>query len=116
MPTINSICIGSQWEQLDYTLLTAPKNDIFLVHPEIDSNNLNNIVLDGKNITLTPHGCGVRMNNPEDKIEYFEGEIKIGNNIYKSEENVRIGVDVAVRTNGMTHGELDNHIEKIFVK
>ena len=48
MPTINSICIGSQWEQLDYTLLTAPKNDIFLVHPEIDSNNLNNIVLDGK--------------------------------------------------------------------
>ena len=56
------------------------------------------------------------MNNPEDKIEYFECWIKIGNNIYKSEENVRIGVDVAVRTNGMSHGELDNHIEKIFFK
>ena len=41
MPTINSICIGCQWEQLDYTLLTAPGNDIFLVHPDLNSNNQN---------------------------------------------------------------------------
>lgn len=113
MPTINSVCIGSQWEQLDYTLLTAPGNDVFLVHPEIDSNNLNSINLDGKNVTLTPHGCGVRMNNPEDEIEYFDGGIKIGDNFYKSGESVNIGVDVSVRTKGMTTDELDNHIQKI---
>ena len=113
MPTINSVCIGSQWEQLDYTLLTAPGNDVFLVHPEIDSNNSNSIVLDSKRITLTPHGCGVRMNNPEDEIEYFEGGIKIGNNIYRTGENVNIGVDVSVRTKGMTADELGRHIQKI---
>ena len=113
MPTINSICIGSQWEQIDYTLLTAPGNDVFLVHPEINSNNLNSIILEGKSMTLTPHGCGVRMNNPEDKIEYFEGGIKIGDNTYKIGESVNIGVDVSVRTKGMTPDELDSHIQNI---
>ena len=116
MPTINSICIGSQWEQLNYTLLTAPGNDIFLVHPKINSNNENSVILNGQNITLTPHGCGVRMNNPEDKIEYYDGGIKIGDNTYKIGESVNIGVDVSVRTKGMTHDELDNHIQNILSK
>lgn len=116
MPTINSVCIGCQWEQLDYTLLTAPGNAVFLVHPEINPNNKNNINLNGKNITLTPHGCGVRMNNPRDKIEYFNGGLKIGDNIYKIGESVNIGVDVSVRTKGMTNDELDNHINNILSK
>ena len=113
MPTINSVCIGSQWEQLDYTLLTAPGNDVFLVHPEIDSSKLNSIVLNGKKMILTPHGCGVRMNTIEDKIKYFEGGIKVGNKVYKTGESVNIGMDVSVRTNGMTPDELDSYIQKI---
>ena len=113
MPSINSVCIGSQWEQLDYTLLTAPGNDVFLVHPEINTRYLNNIILDGKNITLSPHGCGVRMNNSKDKIEYFEGGIKIGDNIYNLGESVNIGVDVSVRTSGITNNELDSYIQNI---
>ena len=116
MPTINSVCIGSQWEQLDYTLLTAPGNDVFLVHPEIDPNNENYIDLNGKKMVLTPHGCGVRMNNPEDEIEYFDGGIKIGDNTYKMGESVNIGVDVSVRTKGMKLDELDNHISNILSK
>lgn len=116
MPTINSICIGSQWAQEDYTLLTAPGNDVFLVHPEIDFKNQNSIILDDKNITLTPHGCGVSMNIPTDKIEYFNSGIKIGSNNYKFKESVNIGLDVSVRTKGMTYDELDSHIEEILSK
>ncbi len=116
MPTINSVCIGSQWEQEDYTLLTAPGNDVFLVHPEINLENQNSIIMGGKNITLTPHGCGVRMENSFDKIEYFADEIKIGNNTYRCGKSVNIGLDVSVRTQGMTQDELDNHIENILSK
>ena len=69
MPTNNSICIGSQWEQLDYALLTAPGNAIYLVHPKLNLNNT--FALDNINITLTPHGCGVKMNNSAKKIVQF---------------------------------------------
>ncbi len=113
MPSINAVCVGAQWEQQDYTLLTAPGNDIFLVHPEISSNYRNNIQIDGCKIALTPHGCGVKMNYPDDKIEYFAGGIKIGNHRYQIGESINIGVDVSVRTKGMTNLELDNHINKI---
>lgn len=116
MPTINSVCIGSQWEQTDYTLLTAPGNDIFLVHPNIDKCNQNSVSIDEKNLTLTPHGCGVRMNNSNDNIEYFDGGIRIGDNSYKIGESVNIGVDVSVRTSGMSNSELYNHISDILSK
>ena len=39
MPTKNAICIGCQWEQDNFTLLTAPGNDIYLVHPDLSSKN-----------------------------------------------------------------------------
>ena len=113
MPSINSVCIGSQWEKQYFTLLTAPGNDIFLVHPEINTKNKNNLQLDNKTITLTPHGCGVKMNNPQDKIKYFNGGIQIGDKCYRSGESVDIGVDVSVRTKGMTTQELNNHIKDI---
>ena len=53
------------------------------------------------------------MNNPQDKIEYFDGGIKIGGNSYHIGESVNIGVDVSVRTKGMTNYELNQHIGKI---
>lgn len=112
MPTNNSICIGSQWEQLDYALLTAPGNDIYLVHPKLDLNNT--FKLDNINITLTPHGCGVKMNNSADEIEYIDKEtLKVGNNIFSLGNSVNIGIDVSVRTNGMNKDELDRYILNI---
>ena len=113
MPTINAVCIGTQWEKQNYTLLTAPGNDVFLVHPEINSSCKNYFSLDNRNIILTPHGCGVKMNNPEDKIEYLNDGIKIGNKSYRSGENVNLGVDVTIRTKGMTNAELDQYITQI---
>lgn len=113
MPTINSICIGSQWESSDYTLLTAPSNDIFLVHPEINSNNLNSIDVNDINMTLTPHGCGVRMLDSMDKIVYGNDSVQIGNCEFRVGESVDIGVDVSIRTSEMSKEELDQHIENI---
>ncbi len=112
MPTNNSICIGSQWEQLDYALLTAPGNAIYLVHPKLNLNNT--FALDNINITLTPHGCGVKMNNSADKIEYLDkNTLKVGNNIFSLGNSVNIGIDVSVRTNGMNKEELDTYILNI---
>lgn len=112
MPTNNSICIGSQWEQLDYALLTAPRNAIYLVHPKLNLNNT--FALDNINITLTPHGCGVKMNNSADKIEYLDkNTLKVGNNIFSLGNSVNIGIDVSVRTNGMNEEELDTYILNI---
>lgn len=113
MPLINAICIGTQWEEQNYTLLTAPGNDVFLVRPDSTSNGKNSFWLGNQKITLTPHGCGVKMNRLEDKIEYFNGGIKIGNNQYQIGESVNIGVDVLVRTKGMTNNELDHHVHQI---
>lgn len=112
MPTNNSICIGSQWEQLDYALLTAPGNAIYLVHPKLNLNNT--FALDNINITLTPHGCGVKMNNSADKIEYLDkNTLKVGNNIFSLGNSVNIGIDVSIRTNGMNKEELDTYILNI---
>jgi hypothetical protein len=77
MPTKNAVCIGCQWEQEDFTLLTSPGNDIFLVHPNLV--NKNTINLNNKDITLTPHGCGVMLKNSSDTIQYLDDGILIGN-------------------------------------
>ena len=114
MPTNNAICIGCQWEQEDFTLLTAPGNDIFLVHPEITSNNT--IELNDKKITLTPHGCGVRLNNNTDSINYLNDGIEIGGKYFKKGESINIGNDVSVRTQNMTSQQLQEHINTIMEK
>ena len=111
MPTKNVICIGCQWEQDNFTLLTAPGNDIYLVHPELSSKNT--IKLNDKQITLTPHGCGVMLKNNSDTIEYLDDGILIGNKYFKKGESINIGNDVLVRTNGMHSEQVKQHIEKI---
>lgn len=111
MPTNNAVCIGCQWEQEDFTLLTAPGNDIFLVHPETSSDNT--IQLSGKNITLTPHGCGVRLNNATDRISYSNDGIEIGEKRFKRGQSINIGNDVSVRTSNMSPQQLQEHIDSI---
>ncbi len=111
MPTNNAICIGCQWEQDDFTLLPAPGNDIYLVHPDLSSTNT--LQLRDKPITLTPHGCGVMFKSSSDTIEYLDNGILIGKTSLKKGENINIGNDVLVRTNGMHSEQVKQHIEKI---
>ena len=114
MPANNAVCVGCQWEQDDFTLLTAPGNDIFLVHPDISSNNT--IQLGDKSITLTPHGCGVRLNNPTDSINYCKDGITIGGKYFRSGQSIDIGKDVSVRTLNMSSEQLKEHIDAILKK
>lgn len=111
MPTNNAVCIGCQWEQEDFTLLTAPGNDIFLVHPNVTAPNT--IDLNNKKITLTPHGCGVMLKNSSDTIKYLNDEILIGNKHFKKGVSINIGNDVSVRTNNMDSKHVKQHIETV---
>jgi len=114
MPANNAVCIGCQWEQEDFTLLTAPGNDIFLVHPDLSSDNT--IQLSEKSITLTPHGCGVRLNNPTDSISYCKDGITIGGKHFRNGQSIDIGKDVSVRTLNMTSQQLQEYIKTILKK
>lgn len=114
MPTSNAVCIGCQWEQEDFTLLTAPGNDIFLVHPNLTAKNT--IELSNKQITLTPHGCGVMLKNSSDTIKYLDDGILIGNKHFKKGESINIGNDVAVRTNNMDSKHVKEHIGNVLEK
>lgn len=114
MPTNNAVCIGCQWEQEDFTLLTAPGNDIFLIHPNIDSNNT--IQLNDKSITLTPHGCGVRLNKNTESINYCKDGITIGDRYFRNGKSLDIGKDVSVRTSNMSSEQLKEYIESILRK
>lgn len=114
MPTNNAICIGCQWEQEDFTLLTAPGNDIYLVHPNVSAKNTINV--NNREITLTPHGCGVMLKNSSDTIEYLDDGILIGNKHFKKGQSINIGNDVAVRTKGMNSTSVKQHIETILGK
>ena len=114
MPTSNAICIGCQWEKDDFTLLTAPGNDIYLVHPDVSSENI--IKLQDKQITLMPHGCGVMLKNSNDTIKYLNDGILIGNKYFKKGESIDIGNDVVVRTNGMSEEKVRQHVERVLSK
>lgn len=114
MPVSNAVCIGCQWEQEDFTLLTAPGNDIFLVHPNVTAPNT--IELSNKKITLTPHGCGVMLKNRSDTIKYLDDGILIGNKHFKKGESINIGNDVTVRTKGMNSTSVKQHIDTILEK
>lgn len=111
MPDINAVCIGCQWEQEDFTLLTAPGNDIYLVHPKFTGQNTVN--MNNKEITLTPHGCGTMLKNSSDRIKYLNEGILIGNKYFEKGESINIGNDVLVRTNGMDSTKVKRHIESV---
>lgn len=111
MPNKNSICIGCQWEQEDFTLLTSPGNNIFLVRPDLSKGN--SIDVGDRSITLTPHGCGTMLKNPNDTIEYTSEGLIIGKKIFKQGEKINIGSDVLVRTSNMGEADLEKHISKV---
>lgn len=108
MPLQNAVCIGCQWEKIDFTLLTAPGNDVFLVHPKFDANNAIH-----EKILLTPHGCGVRLKNAADQVTYCNGGIEIGAKFFEKGQSINIGNDVVVRTLGLNAQELRQHVDSI---
>lgn len=114
MPNNNSVCIGCQWEQQDFTLLTAPGNDIYLVHPNLES--VNTIDCKEKRITLTPHGCGTELKNSNDIIKYTSNGIIIGNKFFKKGQSINIGKDVNVRTINMNKKNIENYVQQILNK
>lgn len=116
MPNINSVCIGTQWNNRLYTLLTAPGNNIYLVNPILVKNNDNNFIHNNTNILLTPHGLGVKLVNDNVNIKYVEHGMRIGDKEFSLGESVNIDVDVKIRTHNETREVLDNTINKVLKK
>lgn len=116
MPDINSVCIGTQWNNQLYTLLTAPENNIYLVKPILKENSLNSFIHNNKNMLLSPHGLGVRLINDNVNIKYIEQGMIIGNKRFSLGESVDIDVDVKIRTHNETIEVLDNTVKKLLEK
>lgn len=70
MPNPHSIAIGCQWEKTPYLLLTAPKCPLYLVDPLQGGENVH------ADLTLTPHGLGMRSVEPP-KITYTDEGLKV---------------------------------------
>lgn len=94
MPTEHSICIGCQWKDCMYALLTAPGEDIYFINP-LESKQ-NRFIHDNMNFTLSPHGLGLELPNKKTNIEITRNDIKIENNSFK-EGQLNIDVDIKIR-------------------
>jgi hypothetical protein len=97
MPNNHTVCIGSHWESMPYTLLTAPGRPIFLVKP-------------GKNYDGSPHGFGLAVKHSN--IEFAIDSIKIGNKTFRSGESINIGTD-AINRCASQKDNLDDYVKGI---
>ena len=59
MPTPHSVAIGCQWFPQPYLWLTAPRQSLFLIAPDVD--NRNQTRYDDQDLVLTPHGLGLEL-------------------------------------------------------
>lgn len=116
MPNINSVCVGVQWNNQLYTLLTAPGKNIYLVNPIIDSNGKNRFIHNNKEMLLSTHGLGVKLINDNIDIKYIDKGMVMGNKIFTLGESVNIDVDVKIRTHSESEEALDNIINNILNK
>ena len=89
MPNKNSVCIGVQWKNEIYTLLTAPRKNIYIVEPINSISNKNYV---SKEILLNPHGLGLEIASKNKKIKYLENSFNLGTDNFNSEKNIEIGV------------------------
>lgn len=113
MPNINSVCIGTQWNNRLYTLLTAPGNNIYLVKPIVMKGSANSFIHNDTDMLLTPHGLGVKLVNDDVNITYVEQGMMIGDKKFSLGESVNIDVDVKIRTHNEKREVLDNTINKV---
>lgn len=113
MPSINSVCIGTQWNNRLYTLLTAPGNNIYLVNPIIRENNKNKFIHNDIEMLLSPHGLGVKLINEDVDIKYIDKGMTIGNKTFYLGESVNIDVDVKIRTHNESKEIMNNTIKNV---
>lgn len=109
MPNKNTVCIGVQWQNEKYTLLTAPSKTIYIIDPSKTSGK-NKI---SKDITLSPHGIGLEITSKNKNIEYIENAFKIDGKIFRKGESIEIGIDSKNRGIDSTKEDLENYIRKV---
>lgn len=97
MPNNHTICIGTHWENVPYTLLTAPGKPIYLVEP-------------GEDYEGSPHGLGLAVKNPI--IDFKQNSITIGERTFHCGETINIGKDAFNRCDSDIE-DLDNYIRCI---
>ncbi len=114
MPDINSVCIGCQWKDEIYTLLTANKQDIYIIKPKITTNNTINH--SGKKLTLSPHGLGVQLLNDNVQIRLENEKVALNNKVFIQDNKVDIGIDAKMRGVGIEQSKLDNMIGQVLLK
>lgn len=102
MPNNHTVCIGVQWQNEKYTLLTAPSKNIYIVDP-VPTNKL----------SLSPHGLGLQITNQNTNITYLENAFKIGDKFFNKEHNIEIGIDSKNRGIDCSQKELENYVHKI---
>lgn len=105
MPDINSVCIGCQWKDEIYTLLTANGKNIYIVKPS--NNKKNTIKHNKKKLTLSLHGLGVKLKGDEFKIELKGDSILLNGKKFALGEKINIGSDTLIRASESTPEELD---------
>ena len=111
MPNSNSVCIGVQWKNEIYTLLTAPGKNIYIIEPILSKTNKNYL---SDKIILTPHGLGLEIANEHKEIKYCEDSFMLGNTIFNQDKNIEIGVYTKNRGIDVKNNTFQEIIHPIF--
>lgn len=97
MPNDHTVCIGAQWENKIYTLLTAPGRPIYLIKPT-------------KDFYGSPHGFGLELKHPE--ITYTPNGISFSRKNFSMGESISIGHDAFNRCSA-DPDKLHDYVSKI---
>lgn len=106
MPNESTICIGSQWENKPYTLLTAPGKDIYFMEP---SQVLHH------HLSLSPHGLGVSLPEEMATVKLQANTMTLGNTLFHAGEKIAIDQNVQIRGRYENEEEILQRVNKIQV-
>lgn len=98
IPATNCVCIGCQWENRLYTLLTSPGSNIYLVRPTYDETFLNCFPHQDTELLLSTHGLGVEFTSQNNQIIYQKNSLVIGDKTFQIGDKVNIDTDTKIRT------------------
>lgn len=112
MPNQNSICIGTQWNNERYTLLTAPGKTIYIIDPVKDMNKNNCFTHCSEDFVLSPHGLGVEFNG-KSNLELSSNNMLIGNKLFEKGNSINIGHDAKIRGINETKIQVEDKIQNI---
>lgn len=106
MPNESTICIGSQWENEPYTLLTAPGKDIYFMEP---SQMLHH------QLALSPHGLGVTLQEGMTTVKLQANTITLGDALFHAGEKISIDQNVHIRGRYENEEEILKRVKQIQV-